>query len=201
MHKKLNTNKLILCGFFAALTAACSIISIPLPFSPVPVNLATLSVFLSGILLGAKGGALSQFVYVSLGAVGLPVFHNFTGGPAVLAGPTGGFLAGYIAAAFIVGEVSKSGHNREFTVSHDGRRSKIKGRLLKQKEPSLLIGCTIGLFICYALGTLWFMFVMGSGLWTALILCVFPFLPGDAVKIIIAIIITVKLKPFIENIN
>ena len=98
-----NTAYLALCGLFAALTAVCTYISIPLGFTPVPVNLATLAVFLAGGILGMKYGTVSLMVYVLLGAVGLPVFSNFSGGPGVLMGPTGGYIAGYIAAAFIVG--------------------------------------------------------------------------------------------------
>ena len=66
---------LLLSALFAALTAICSYISIPLPFTPVPVNLATLSVFLAGGLLGWKYGILSQIVYLILGAVGLSLIH------------------------------------------------------------------------------------------------------------------------------
>jgi biotin transporter BioY len=106
MNKTSKTNKLILCAFFAALTAVCTMITIPLPFSPVPINLAILSVLLAGSLLGAKAGTLSQFVYVCLGAIGLPIFSNFSGGPSVLVGPTGGYIVGYIVTAFIVGTFS-----------------------------------------------------------------------------------------------
>ena len=96
-----NTASLVLCGLFAALTAICSYITIPLGFTPVPINLATLAVFLAGGLLGKKYGTASIAVYVMMGAVGIPVFAGFQGGVGVLAGPTGGFIAGYIAAAFL----------------------------------------------------------------------------------------------------
>ena len=76
----MKTKGLILCAFFAALTGICSIISIPLPFSPVPINLATLSVFLAGGLLGQNMGQLVRLSYVLLGAVGVPVFHSLTSG-------------------------------------------------------------------------------------------------------------------------
>lgn len=163
---------LILCSIFASLTAICSLISIPLPFSPVPVNLALLSVYLAGGLLGAKYGALSQLVYVLLGAVGLPVFHNLTGGMAILTGPTGGFIVGYIAAAFLVGLLSDKG-----------------------LIPALLSGP----FACFLLGTLWFIYLTGSNLQAALLLCVIPFLPGDALKIIAAFFLIRKLRPLISK--
>lgn len=97
------TASLVLCGLFAALTAICAYINIPLGFTPIPMNLAMLAVFLAGGILGKKYGTVSIVVYVLMGAAGLPVFAGFQSGLAVIVGPTGGFLAGYIATAFIVG--------------------------------------------------------------------------------------------------
>jgi len=178
MKERYRVKPLILCSFFAALTGVCSIVSIPLPFSPVPVNLALLSVYLAGGLLGPKNGAISQFVYILLGAAGLPVFHNLTGGLSILAGPTGGFLAGYIAAAFLVGFF-----------------------YFKKMDKGLIIGLVAGLSACYALGILWFMLISGAGLKSALLLCIIPFLPGDALKIIAAIFLIRKLRPFMSRYN
>ncbi|GAB1477384.1 biotin transporter BioY [Bacillota bacterium] len=171
--KTIQPKPLILCSVFAALTAICSIISIPLPFSPVPVNLALLSVYLAGGLLGARYGALSQLVYVLLGAAGAPVFHNLTGGMAILTGPTGGFIAGYIAAAFLVGLLS---------------------------DKNLILALISGLFACFLLGTLWFIYITGSNLQTALMLCVVPFIPGDVFKILAAFFLIKKLRPLINKI-
>ena len=80
------TTYLVLCGLFAAVTAIGSFVSVPLGFTPVPVNLATMAVFLTGGLLGAKYGTISEVVYVLIGAVGVPVFAGFRGGISVLAG-------------------------------------------------------------------------------------------------------------------
>jgi biotin transport system substrate-specific component len=169
---------LILSSLFAAVTGICSILSIPLPFSPVPVNLALLSVYLAGGLLGPRYGPLSQLIYLLLGAVGLPVFHNLTGGLTILAGPTGGFIIGYIAASFIVGL---------FYSKH-------------KSTPLLTVGLLLGLTACYTLGTLWFMYITGTdSLIGALLLCVIPFLPGDALKILGAIFLIKKLRPFIDR--
>ncbi|MGI6727278.1 MAG: biotin transporter BioY [Anaerovoracaceae bacterium] len=173
MNKTSKTNKLILCAFFAALTAVCTMITIPLPFSPVPINLAILSVLLAGSLLGAKAGTLSQFVYVCLGAIGLPIFSNFSGGPSVLVGPTGGYIVGYIVTAFIVGTFSDKS---------------------AQKKLSMIWGFLIGLIACYIMGTLWFMFIMKTNLWPTLMMCVIPFIPGDGFKILLAFLLTKKLK-------
>src|SRR3989339_1178484 len=94
---------MMFAALFAALTAAVSPIKIPLGFTPVPITLQTLMVLLSGAMLGARYGALSQFLYLVLGAAGLPVFAGGSGGIASLFGPTGGYLFSYPIAAFIVG--------------------------------------------------------------------------------------------------
>ena len=172
----MKTKQMILCALFAALTAVCSMISIPLPFTPVPINLATLSVFLAGGLLGSKNGAVSQLVYVILGAVGLPVFHSFTGGFGVLAGPTGGYLIGYVAAAWLIGfMLEKLGHG-----------------FIKN-----MIGMITGMAICYMLGTLWFMYLTSTGLAAAMMLCVVPFLIGDAIKIVAGSFLVEKLHKLV----
>mgnify|MGYP005788893225 FL=1 len=160
-----------LCALFTALAAVVSQIAIPL--APVPVNLATFAVFLAGGLLGGKLGALSQIVYVLLGAFGLPVFAGMTGGFGRIMGPTGGYIAGYVVAAYLTG-------------------------LLIERLPrgfwSGVFAMICGLAACYALGTLWFLYLTGNDLVSALGVCVVPFLPGDAIKITLASLITHRLK-------
>lgn len=174
--KNRTTLSLVFCGMFAALTAVASQISIPIGL--VPINLATLAVFLAGGVLGAKKGAASQAVFLVLGFAGLPVFANFRGGAAALVGPTGGYLIGYVAAAWLVGSFC----------DHFGRK------------PLELTGFLIaGLAICYFLGTAWFMFVTKNGLWSALTLCVFPFLVGDALKIAAALVLIPRLARIFDN--
>lgn len=181
-----------LAGLFAALTAICSWISIPLGFTPVPVNLATLAVFLAGGLLGAKYGAVSLTVYALVGAVGAPVFAGFRGGLSVLAGPTGGFIIGYIAAAFVVGAiVSAAFKQRERT----GASAKPSLRL----SLTIAAGMVAGLAACYALGTAWFMFSTHTEFVPSLLACVVPFLPGDAIKIIAGTLLTKKLKKHVNR--
>lgn len=170
---KSRTKQLTLYSLFAALTAILSQISIPLPFTPVPINLATLSVLLSGAILGKKGGAISQIVYAILGAVGLPVYANFLSGIGILIGPTGGYIIGYIIAAFVVGIiVEKSEKNLK----------------------SYLLSMCLGIIACYILGTAWFMYITNNNLISALTLCVLPFIPGDIIKIIFGAFIANRLK-------
>ena len=206
------TSYMALCGLFAALMAICSFISIPLGFTPVPVNLATLGVFLAGGLLGKKYGTVSIAVYVLLGAVGVPVFAGFKGGVGVLAGPTGGYIIGYIAAAFLVGLLvellapkagraaaatgpdgaagSDGADGYDGTAGRDGaaRRSAVREIL------ACVIAMIVGLFACYLLGTLWFMVSTHTGVWPSLVSCVFPFLPGDAIKIAAGAILVQRLR-------
>lgn len=159
------------CALFAALTAVLSQFSIPI--GPVPINLATFSVVLAGTVLGAQYGAISQSVYVLLGAVGLPVFAGFKGGIHAIVGPTGGYILGYIAAAWLAGFI---------------------GKRIGVKIIGLILSMAAGIAVCYLLGTAWFMAVTHTGLWASLSLCVFPFLIGDAAKIAVAAAIAPQLK-------
>ena len=165
------TRQLVLAALFAALTAVCSQIQIPLPM--IPINLALFAVHLCGALLGAKWGALSMAVYALLGAVGVPVFAGFGSGPAVLFGKTGGYIIGYILCAAIVGLLS---------------------RRLGFTFPKLCLSMLVGVAMCYLFGTAWFMAISGLNLATSLSYCVLPFLPGDAVKILLAALLALRLR-------
>lgn len=171
--KGFTVKDLMWIAMFAAITAVLSQIAVPLPFTPIPINLATFSVFIAGGLLGAERGAVSQLVYVLLGAAGVPVFANFTGGFARLAGSTGGYIAGYILAAFIIGLIIKKMPKTVFSYAF-----------------AMIVGA-----ICYfSLGTVWFMFVMESKLLPALTMCVFPYIPGDLIKVGLAAFLVKRLE-------
>lgn len=171
MHtSSLRVKHLVMCALFAALTAVCSQIQIPLPM--VPINLALFAVHLCGALLGPVYGLISMVVYMLLGAIGVPVFAGFMGGIATLMGKTGGYVLGYCLCALIVGLWSK----------HVGR-----------SFLPLCVGMVIGLVACYVFGTIWFMVVTGLDLGASLGYCVLPFLPGDAVKIILAALLSQRL--------
>jgi biotin transport system substrate-specific component len=126
------------------------------------------------MLLGAKYGALSQLAYVLLGAAGAPVFAMFRGGPAVLAGPTGGYIAGYVIAAWVIGLIT-------------GRPG---GKML-----FLAAACAAGFVTYMVMGTCWFMVSTNTYLHEALMICVVPFLPGDALKIAVASGVAFRLRP------
>ena len=167
---------LLLCSLFAAVTAVLA--QIVIPIGPVPISLATFSVFCAGALLGSRRGAISQAIYVLLGAVGVPVFAMFKGGFAILVGPTGGYIFGYILAAWVVGLIAERAGNGFFP---------------------LALACVAGFFAYMIPGTCWYMFVMGAGPLEALLACVVPFLPGDALKIALAVVLTSRLRPVIER--
>lgn len=97
------TSKLLMAGLFAALTGVCSWININLFFTPVPVNMALMGPYLAGLMLGCRYGFFSQIIYILLGVLGIPVFAGFTSGAGIIAGPTGGFIVGYVICAVICG--------------------------------------------------------------------------------------------------
>lgn len=175
---KSKTKSLVLCALFAALTAVCSQIALTLPITQVPFNLATLAVFLAGGLLGASAGFVSLLVYVLMGAIGIPVFAQFSGGFQILIGPTGGYIVGFVVGAWVTGLVAERFAKRGFFV--------------------YVLAMVCGLIACYALGTVWYMFLTKINLTVALMSCVIPFLPVDALKIILAAFLCTRLHKHIK---
>ena len=164
-------HKMVGCALFAALTAVCSQLAIPMPWG-VPINLALFAVYMAGTMLGPVWGAASQLVYLLLAAVGVPVMAGMQGGPAVLLGKTGGYAIGYILTALITALLTK---------------------VLGRKFWALCVAMVVGCAACYVLGTIWFMILTGADLVSALGWCVLPYLPGDAVKIVLAAMLTIQL--------
>lgn len=156
---------------FACIIAILAQVQITLP-SLVPLTLQTLGIYLTAILLKPRLALITSLVYVLMGAIGLPVFTGFSGGIGILLGPTGGYIYSFPLMALIISIVI----NHHTTV------------LFK------IIAMILGTLICYLIGTLWFMYVMQMSLVPSLIACVLPFLPGDAIKIIIAAFLSNKLK-------
>lgn len=172
------TVKLTVCAMFTALTAICSWIQIALPFTPVPVNLATFAVMLSGCILGPVYGTVSQIVYVLLGAVGAPVFSGGAAGFGIIAGPTGGYIIGYVILSAVCGFAS---------------HTHMTNGSAKPSAVRLAAAMTLGNILLYATGTAWFMYVTANDLASSLMMCVIPYLPGDALKMIAGIAIVKRL--------
>ena len=101
-NQKIRTKQMVLIALMTAVTCVLGPLSIPLPFSPVPISLTNFAIFLAIFVLGMKSGTISFIIYLLLGAVGVPVFSSFRGGFQVLAGPTGGYLIGFIFLALIM---------------------------------------------------------------------------------------------------
>jgi biotin transport system substrate-specific component len=185
LKNKSNLYSYLLCALFAELTALFSQIMVPLPFTPVPVNLALLAVWMAGGVLGARKGALAIAVFILLGAVGVPVFHGLQGGLGVLAGPTGGYIIGYLPSVIIFGLLRGA---RNYEKNTGGAA---------QKVLQLLSTITVGLpamAACYALGTAWFIISTGTGFVAAMLMCVIPFIPGDLLKLVAAAAVCESLR-------
>lgn len=164
--KKMTTYQLAVTALMAAVMCVLGPLSVPI--GEVPISLTNLVICFAVWLLGAKFGTLSVLVYLLLGTVGLPVFSAYSGGLAKLAGPTGGYLIGFLPMAFIGGLVIE----------------KTKG------QPVLsALGLVVGIAVSYALGTAWFVFQMGCELSYALAICVYPFIVFDLAKVIITVLV------------
>lgn len=140
-----------------------------IPVGPVPVTLQTLFVLLAGFALGPRGGTYAMLLYIAAGALGLPVFAGGKSGIAVLFGPTGGYLAGFVVMAWCAGM--------------GGRRRK-GGRMTVVVATSWALA---GLAAAYGLGALRLMSVLDIGVGRAVAVGVLPFLPGDLLKIVAAV--------------
>ncbi len=151
---------------FAALTALAARVTINLPFTPVPLTLQVLVVLLAGLTLGARDGALSQIVYVAAISAGLPLDARGLG-PAVWATPTGGFLLGFIAGAFVAGLLAEHG--------------------LRRNHALRLVAGLAGVAVIYLMGMLWLSFgFLGGDLAKGWALGVAPFILVDLAKAVIA---------------
>ena len=171
-NQKIRTKQMVLIALMTAVTCVLGPLSIPLPFSPVPISLTNFAIFLAIFVLGMKSGTIRFIIYLLLGAVGVPVFSSFRGGFQVLAGPTGGYLIGFIFLALIMG----------FALDHFDR-----------KLVPTIIGMIIGMAVCYAFGTVWLAKLLSLSFKEGLMMGVIPYLAGDAAKIIIAAIVGPKL--------
>lgn len=174
-NKKSNVSDVVIIGFFVAVIAVCS--QLVIPFGQIPFTLQTVGVFLSASLLGARRATCSVFVYILLGAVGLPVFSAFSGGLGFLLGPTGGYIIGFLFTAFIVGFITEK---------------------LGKTAWSLAMSMVIGILLCYAFGTLWFCIIMKKDILYGLLCCVVPYIIPDIVKIIASIFMTQRLDKFVK---
>ena len=165
-------------AIFAVLMAICSWISMPMA---VPFTLQTFGVFMAVGVLGGKRGTFAVLIYILLGAVGVPVFAGFSGGIGVLLNTTGGYIVGFLFSALVMWGMET----------------------LWGKKPVVQIASMlVGLIVCYALGTIWFMVVYARntgavGLGTVLGWCVIPFIIPDLIKIALAFVLSRRLRNYV----
>ena len=159
------TRKLTRCALFAAMMALCAWIGIPLGHTV--FTMQTFGVLLALGILGGKRGTISILCYLLLGAAGLPVFSGFRGGIGAILGPTGGYLWGFLATGLVF------------------------WLLEKWSRPAAMVA---GLIVCYACGTIWYMTYTGGALAAVLAQTVLPYLIPDALKLVLALRLTKRLK-------
>ena len=172
----MSVKKIALISLMAAVICVCSWLTVPFT---VPFTMQTFAVFLSLELLGGINGTAAVGVYILLGIVGLPVFSGFRGGLGHLMGPTGGYIIGFLFSGLF------------YILSQ---------RILDKKNIALKIICrAVSLMLCYLVGTIWFVYVMGTkdsavSVSYALSVCVLPFILPDAAKITLAVYIAKLVK-------
>ena len=177
MKLNLSIKEMTIVGMCAALMAIFSQLSIPLPFTSVPVTLQVFGLVILAIIVGAKVGTLSLIVYVIIGAIGLPVFANFHSGFGIIVGPTGGYIIGFVIMAFLIGLASS-----------------------KENKIILFSVSYIGVLIDLILGTIQLKIVTGMTLNAALIAGLYPFIFKDLITVSIAVLIGLRVKKSVSSI-
>ena len=168
---KSNVYPLVMTAMMAAVIAAVSPFAVPI--GPISLSLCTLLLYTTPYILGWKRGAVATLVFILLGVAGVPVFTGFQGGIAKVLGPTGGYIAGYIPLVIVTGlAIRRFPQNRVFQ----------------------FLGMIAATAVLYTLGTAWFCVQSGSDLPRAIALCVVPFIPGDLIKMVIAMFAGPELR-------
>ena len=175
---RFTTRRLVLIAMVTAITGILAQFSIPSPIGPVPISLTNLVLLISIYVLGWKDATVSYLVYLLLGAFGLPVFSGFAGGLGKIAGPTGGYLTGFIFMTIIAGI---------FVERYTERRILV------------ITGMVLATMVAYVFGTAWLAFQMELPFTGALSIGVIPYLPGDTVKIILAVLTGPVLRSRLKN--
>lgn len=182
MEKRRLSKNLVFTALFAAISAVSGFIAVPIPGTPIPIVLQNMMVVLSGMLLGPLLGTASTVLFIVSGLLGLPVLSGGTGGFAKLMGPTGGFIIGYAFSSLAAGLVA--------------------GRPTMGKRISVVrtvIAAVLGFFIMYVPGVLHFMRSLDKTFSETMALCVLPYLPGDAVKTVLCVILAKALRPSVAS--
>lgn len=164
--------ELCIVGFTTALICVIAPFSFPMPLG-VPMTLQSFIITLAAIILGAKRGASATFIYILLGAFGLPVFSNFTGGWQCLIGPTGGFILSFPIMAYVIG---------------------LSSNMTTKRKSSLFFGMIVGTVINFACGIAMYCFVTKSSFAVGFATCVLPFIPLTIIKWILSYVFGINVK-------
>lgn len=178
-NKTVNLRMMVFASLFTALIIIGGYISFPIPLSPVPIVLSDFFTMLAGLFLGASWGVASVGLFLFLGTLGLPVFAGGKAGLAVLFGPTGGFLFGYLIGALIIGLISEKG----------------KPSFIKD-----LVALIVGNIIFFGMGIPWLKLVLKVTWGKALALGLLPFVLGNVIKVIIAAALIQTLRPLLKQV-
>ena len=171
-NSKLSIQYIVTIGLCTAVIAIMAQISIPMPMG-VPMTMQTFAITLTGIILGAKRGALATFIYVLLGSVGVPIFAGFSGGFQALIGPTGGFLWSFPIMAFFIG---------------------LGAEKYRSSKPQFIFWLVFGTVINYVIGVIVFCLVTQSPVVTGITACVLPFIPTAVIKAVLASVLGLSMK-------
>ncbi len=169
----LTLKQITLAGLMTAVFCLLGPLSLNIPISPVPISLGMLALYFVVSVLGMKLGTFSVLAYILLGLAGLPVFTGFTGGAGKLVGPTGGYIIGYIFMALICG----------FFVDKWGNR------LIME-----ILGMVLGTAVCYLFGTVWLAYLASYTFYQALAAGVLPYIPVDALKLALALLVGRQIR-------
>ena len=179
---RLRTLDMAYIALFAVLMAVCAWITVPLPKPLVQFTMQTFAMFMALATLGGRRGLYAMVVYLLLGAVGIPVFSGFRGGIGVLLDTTGGYIIGFVAAALVYWLVTAR---------------------LGESLPVSAAACVLGLAVCYAFGTAWFLVLYARttgpiGVTTALGWCVIPYIIPDLLKLALALLLSGRVRKFLN---
>lgn len=185
--KGFNTKTIVTIGVFAAIISILS--ALPLGFNVlgVPATLQTLAMAFAGYTLGYKKGTLTVFIYILLGAIGLPVFNGFKGGFDNILGVTGGFIIGFLFLGLFCGLGTLS--NSFFS------KAKLNASIKKIGSGAVaLVSGVIGLLICHLLGVLWGSHVLSMSYLKAASLISIGYLPKDILSVVLAYLLAVSVR-------
>ena len=184
---KINTRQLTLCAVMAAVM--CVLAPISIPIGPISITGGTLTIYLTACLLGPWRGLAATAVYLLAGFAGQPVFSNYMGGAGRLLGPTGGYLVGYLPMMLLAGLAAEYAFRR----FGEGKKERVLALALQS------LGMVLATAVLYAFGSAWYCVQAGVGLQTALAACVFPFIPFDLMKMVLALLVGVPVRRRLEQ--